>query len=448
MSVVQFWKLDDNAASTTVVATTGTNGTLLGGDNTSVKHSSGPGTAITSSFDMNGIDDAIDISAAAFSRASGTAFSVEAFMNFDQTTGFLVGINGSTNSRIGKSSDTQLAVNATAYTVPSLSTTAFHHILVTRTTGNVVKVYCDGVQSTTAGVTMAITFAPTRIGLSNTTFNDGQISWVRFYDSDESANAATLSAARDLPKTGFATPTAIATDSAVGSAAYQGHAAPAAVAMATATGSATHYGHAAPVAVATDSATGSSAYQGHAAPVAIATATATGSATHQGSVSPAAIAEAEATGAAEAAGSAAATSIAVAEATGEAPAVADDHFGDATVDAPAAIIVVGAAEHAGSCSVTAKARVRAASTIAVDETLVLLGVFLRNRPKIKEHSGSCGISAIATIEARGKTNYLPPRVLERAPAPQVPVLTPVAGWDYERLRQDDEELLMLIGDLV
>src|SRR5689334_12249072 len=98
MALIQHWKLDDNAASTTVVATVGNNGTLNGGDNTSVKHSAtGPGTGITSSFDMNGTDDFIDIAGASLSFASGTAFSVSLFFQSDD--------NSATRNFTGRSAD-------------------------------------------------------------------------------------------------------------------------------------------------------------------------------------------------------------------------------------------------------------------------------------------------------------------------------------------------------
>lgn len=51
------WKLQDNAASTTVVATTGNNGTLTNAGNTSaISQADGPGTALTRSLSLNASD--------------------------------------------------------------------------------------------------------------------------------------------------------------------------------------------------------------------------------------------------------------------------------------------------------------------------------------------------------------------------------------------------------
>jgi hypothetical protein len=202
MALIQHWKLDDNAASTTVVATVGTNGTLEGGDNTSVKHSAtGPGTAITSSFDLNGTDDAIDISGASLSFAAGSAFSLSFWAKWDAATGRVFGAVGANTNRVIKSSATAFILNASGaantFTVPSMDTTSWYHVLVTRTTGDAIRLFLDGVESSTGSITVAQTFAPTRIGLSNATYNDGKLAWVKVFDSDESANVATLFAEKD-----------------------------------------------------------------------------------------------------------------------------------------------------------------------------------------------------------------------------------------------------------
>lgn len=207
MAVTAFWKLDDNAASTTVVATTGSNGTLGGGDNTADKAAAGPGGSVASSFLLNGVDDKVTISG--INIASGSAGSFECFFKVGTlgTNMSFLGVESSTAARLSIFSDTVIRVRPLNtdmdFTVPSLGT-AWHHLLVTKTTGNVWRVFIDGVESSTSGITTAQAWAPTRIGVGSGSVSsqwwNGNLAWYRFYDSDESANAATLAGAgADVP---------------------------------------------------------------------------------------------------------------------------------------------------------------------------------------------------------------------------------------------------------
>lgn len=209
MALIQHWPLNDNAASTTVVATVGTNGTLNGGDNTSAKSVAGPGGSITLGFDFNGTDDAVDISAAAVSFATSTAFSVSFWAEWDLTTGRAIGDSSSSSiNRINKTTDTAIILansvgTTVTFTVPSLGTTAWCHVLVTRTSGNSARCFVNGVESSTGALALTGTFAPNRVG-STTAFMDGKLAQVKIFDSDESANVAALYAegqsATFLPK--------------------------------------------------------------------------------------------------------------------------------------------------------------------------------------------------------------------------------------------------------
>jgi hypothetical protein len=197
-ALTQHWKLDDNAASTTVVATAGTNGTLNGGDNTSAKTVGGPGGSITAGFDFNGTDDAVDISAASVSFASGTAFSVSFWAEWDASTDSALGNTSNASvSRIYKSSDTTITISdnagsSTNFTVPSLGTSAWCHVLVART-GSSMRVFVNGVESSSGAQTRTGIFAPNRIGQrGGSTFHDGKLAQVKIFNSDESANVATL----------------------------------------------------------------------------------------------------------------------------------------------------------------------------------------------------------------------------------------------------------------
>lgn len=207
MALTHFWKLDDNAASTTVVATVGTNATLLGGDNTSAKHSAtGPGTQITSSFDLNGTDDAIDITGL-FSRTSGQAWSVSAWWNRDATGNFgIVGTSGSANGRITSAGDTIIRVTSSDGTgivdfTVSFSSGTWYHVLVTHSAGNSLRCFVNGVESVSGAQTFAKTLTVNTIAKQNAVFLNGRIAWVKLFDSDESANVADLYAERDTSAT-------------------------------------------------------------------------------------------------------------------------------------------------------------------------------------------------------------------------------------------------------
>jgi hypothetical protein len=209
MALTQHWKLDDNAASTTVVATVGTNGTLLGGDNTSVKYytATTPGTGIIAGFDLNATDDAVDISGSSISFASGEAWSALAWCQFDAAgSSALIGRTGSNTSSIRKTTDTGITVvmsaSAYTYTVVSLGVTDWCMVLVTHDTSNNLRVFIGKggsvTESSTGAQTAAESFAPDRLGVRNATFLDGKIAWAKIFNSDETANAATLYAEKDL----------------------------------------------------------------------------------------------------------------------------------------------------------------------------------------------------------------------------------------------------------
>jgi hypothetical protein len=193
---VQQWNLQDNAASTTVVAAVGTNATLVGGDNTSAKSSTGPGGSYALAFDLNGTDDGVDMSASALSYTSGQAWSISIWADFDASSGPLIG-RTTQNPGIVKSSDTVIQVrdgsaNTLSFTVPSMGTTSWHHFLITKTTGNSTRVFMDGAESSSGAQTLPATFAPQAIGYRNGVFMDGKVSGVKVFADDQSANVAAL----------------------------------------------------------------------------------------------------------------------------------------------------------------------------------------------------------------------------------------------------------------
>jgi len=204
MALTQHWKCDDNAASTAVVATVGTNGTLAGGDNTSaITVVDGPGTALTRSLDLDGTNDTIDISASSISFASGAAWSVMAWIKFDAlgTNRAIFGVSAAGTSRVivlGAGNVVRVSGSADSDFTVSLTTGVWYHVAVTHTAGNATRVFIDGTESSTGSVTKAETFAPTFIGRANAFRMHGPICDVRVYNSDESANLATIMAEKDL----------------------------------------------------------------------------------------------------------------------------------------------------------------------------------------------------------------------------------------------------------
>jgi hypothetical protein len=197
LAQVQQWNLQDNAASTTIVAAVGTNGTLVGGDNTSVKSTTGPGGSYPLGLDLNGTDDGIDVSGSSMLFAVDTAWAVSVWVKTDGATFPIMARPASNNPAILKTSDTAIQVRNSAgtaynFTVPSIGTSAWRHYLVTKTAGNSLRVFVDGTESSTGAVTMAGNFNPETIGYRNGTFGDGQVSGVKVFNTDQAANVATL----------------------------------------------------------------------------------------------------------------------------------------------------------------------------------------------------------------------------------------------------------------
>lgn len=194
------YPLSDNAANTVVDNTIGADAALVGGDNTSVVHTTGPGGTITSGFLLNGVDDRIDISASSISFADAAAFSVSGWIKCTSapTADCIMGTSAATQPCLFAEGDTSIRYRTSAsadvtFTVPALGTT-WHHVLVTRTTGNSMRVFVDGVESVSGAQTAGGTFAPNRIGRNSdggTHFN-GSMAQFKVYNSDESANVAAL----------------------------------------------------------------------------------------------------------------------------------------------------------------------------------------------------------------------------------------------------------------
>lgn len=201
MSLVQQWKCQDNAASTTVAAAVGSNGTLDGGDNTStLSQADGPGTAFPRSLLFNGVDDDVDISAAAFSRALGSAFTFCCWFKATDATSRMIGRSADTAASVSMTTNTAFVITLAAnftYTVPAIGTTLWRHLAITADASNNMRVWIDGVESSTGAQTRTGTFNPTHLMRRSSTFGDARIADVRLYDSDESASLAAIMAEKD-----------------------------------------------------------------------------------------------------------------------------------------------------------------------------------------------------------------------------------------------------------
>jgi hypothetical protein len=202
-ALVQHNALQDNAASTTVVAAVGITGTLTGGDNTNTLSTTGPGGSFPLALNFNGSDDAVNISS--FNVTGTGTWCWWAKRDTTNTADVVIGARSSSggNNRMGFSANgTTLSIQLThsASTVTpthGVTTTAWHHYAIVRDSSNIVKLYVDGslvngdiysgALSGSASDWMSI---GSWVGFSE--WFDGQLADVRVYNSDESSNMATI----------------------------------------------------------------------------------------------------------------------------------------------------------------------------------------------------------------------------------------------------------------
>jgi hypothetical protein len=198
MGLLHHWKCDDNAANTSILATVGTN-IVTGGTNTSSLRTTGPGGLYPYAFLLNGTSQFLDAALASISFSSGNAFSIGMFFKTSviANTG-LAGTTSTANSRIFVNGITVISVTSTSTTtlgwdlVDTLLVDTWYHILVTRTAGNICRVFINGVESSEGGQSLPGTFALTVFGRRNTNYLPGSICGIKVFDSDESDNALTL----------------------------------------------------------------------------------------------------------------------------------------------------------------------------------------------------------------------------------------------------------------
>ncbi len=227
MSKVLHFKLQENAANTTITATTGTSTTLAGGDNTStLSQADGPGTLLPRSLLFNGTDDRIVLSGGDAAIIKNKSFiSVMAWVKISAVSGtrsiffsdnnstfalrvhlFFSGTGAiSCSARAGDAETTQTKVTSSEY-----DDGAWHHVAaVVDYANDAITIYVDGAAVTSTG-TISFTatassntnFSTATIGGVTSGYFNGKMADLRVYDSNESANlAAIIAEANAVPPT-------------------------------------------------------------------------------------------------------------------------------------------------------------------------------------------------------------------------------------------------------
>lgn len=234
MALVADWLLQDNAASTTVVAAVGSNGTYTNAGNTSAGTAlDGPGTSLTRSLIFDGAGDYVGASSgngACIQNKSIATLCCWFKCSTSDTTASahrLVYVSTAANltrAGINLNSTGQILAQARAGDGESVQTKtstnsyddgSWHHIAaVFDYAGDAITIYVDGTSVAQSG-TISFTATATSntasqylyLGSDVTPNNyKGRLSRCSIYDSDESANLATIIAEKDTPGGGAAKP--------------------------------------------------------------------------------------------------------------------------------------------------------------------------------------------------------------------------------------------------
>ena len=205
MSLTQNWQCQDNAASTTIVASVGTDASVDGGANTStLSVLDGPGSNFPRSLQFSGASYAINISNSLLSFASTVPVSICAWMKFTSlaTNQPLMGQGSGTSGRFALNNTPQALTTFTGsdhtWSLPALTTGVWQHVFFSRAASNAVRVFLSGVESVTGSITIAETFGPNYAGKYGNTRLNGKICDIRVYNSDESANVVAIMALAGL----------------------------------------------------------------------------------------------------------------------------------------------------------------------------------------------------------------------------------------------------------
>ncbi|MFA5217134.1 LamG domain-containing protein, partial [Sulfuricurvum sp.] len=197
MSLVAHYKLNDNAANTAVVASVGTNGTLVGGNTTAQLHVAGK---ISGALNFDGTSDYVNIGLQSFNAAAG---SICAWFKADDYTpatdrnivarnaagnvagDFLIRLRASDSKLIGQIQDGVSSFNA--YSNSALADTNWHWLLFTWSAVE-TALYLDNVKQSVPALGTTLAAHPT-VGMAiGSGYNagaslcwDGLIDDVRIY---------------------------------------------------------------------------------------------------------------------------------------------------------------------------------------------------------------------------------------------------------------------------
>lgn len=209
-NLVGHWELQDNAASTTVVATVGTNGTLTNSGNTSASSVTGPGGSYPLALSLDGTNDFINVTtgnSAAFQNVG--AWTIACWLKTSASTGtvvsgsattaglFRAGISISTGTFVASSRSTNAGTLYGRATVATYNDGTWHHVAgVVDIANDTIDLYVDGslIASTTlTNGTIAWTTSATandasaavRIGQYNSgSYFNGSLADMRFYQRE------------------------------------------------------------------------------------------------------------------------------------------------------------------------------------------------------------------------------------------------------------------------
>ena len=188
MSLIQHWKLDDYASSTTIVATVGNDGTLVGGGNTDASGRSvaGPGGSITKGIYFAGTHY-IDISAASLSISYTQDCSISLWAKITSGAGRFSGQAATQNNGMLLWSGTTLTIRyggSENFTTPTAhnADSDWHHFVWVVTGGGTASynAYMDG--SLLSGTqTGTGSYSPTRLGYVFNSSFDGAMAQVKIF---------------------------------------------------------------------------------------------------------------------------------------------------------------------------------------------------------------------------------------------------------------------------
>lgn len=194
-AVVAHYELDDNAASTTVVATVSTDGTLNGGDDTNTLHTTdGPGNEITWSMDLDGSADYISVTG----TSQTGAYTDSIWFKYDTITStpYLIGQNGIDRGYYIKSSTVITAAYGTDndFTVSAMSSGTWYNLIMIRDASDNLHCYLNGTESSTGSIAFTGDFTRSNVGAKSSSGRrfDGKLARYKTWDSDETSNVSAI----------------------------------------------------------------------------------------------------------------------------------------------------------------------------------------------------------------------------------------------------------------